>query len=333
MPEGSKRERWTEADVRELPAGEHDFFDRKSGRVFDSTEQLKGTLAKAVGALANSGGGHLILGVTDAGDFDGVPPMRGRTPTREWLEQLLPPLLAHPLADFRVHEVVPDEAESAIPQGQAVIVIDVGDSALAPHQCVYEGGGSTRGIYYQRQGGHSVPASHFYLELLRQRLTAPALEAKFPRPSVWSAARMNGALFLGVEVNHTVTNAGRIAAYKWAVQARWKVALSDRERDYLFDKAAWPVKDDSPSSIRLDTTLLPGATIEDRWRFGLVLRTWQGEVGFINDLNRLLAGLSFEYRLATEASLSEYTEIQMDALVGDHDLLVDALEYVPDLFV
>jgi len=28
------RDRWTEADVVELPAGEHDYFDRKSGLLF-----------------------------------------------------------------------------------------------------------------------------------------------------------------------------------------------------------------------------------------------------------------------------------------------------------
>ena len=35
MPECELRERWTEADVLALPASEHDYFDRKSGRIFD----------------------------------------------------------------------------------------------------------------------------------------------------------------------------------------------------------------------------------------------------------------------------------------------------------
>jgi hypothetical protein len=30
-----KRENWTENEVNELPTGEHDYFDRKSGAIFD----------------------------------------------------------------------------------------------------------------------------------------------------------------------------------------------------------------------------------------------------------------------------------------------------------
>jgi hypothetical protein len=37
MGAGPKRERWSEADVDELPAGEHDYFERKSGRLFEAT--------------------------------------------------------------------------------------------------------------------------------------------------------------------------------------------------------------------------------------------------------------------------------------------------------
>jgi len=89
-----KRERWTEADVLALPSGEHDYFDRKSGLLLQkSSDEMLGTLAKAASAFANSGGGHLILGVDDAGIMDGLDPMRGRTPTREWIEQQIPNLV------------------------------------------------------------------------------------------------------------------------------------------------------------------------------------------------------------------------------------------------
>jgi hypothetical protein len=87
-----KRDHWTEADVAALPAGEHDYFDRKSGRLFDGDRgDLLGTIAKALAAFSNSGGGHLVLGVADNGSFDGVPrTIKGRTTTREWLEQKIP---------------------------------------------------------------------------------------------------------------------------------------------------------------------------------------------------------------------------------------------------
>lgn len=167
-----KRERWTEDDVTALPPGEHDFLERKAGALLP-TSDFRQDMAKALSALANSGGGHLLLGVRDDGTFDGVPEWKGRQPTREWLEHVLPELLDYPLQDFRVHEVE-RVSPSAIPAGSSVIVVDVGDSMLAPHQS------SSSKIYYYRVGGRSVPAPHFYLETLRGR-------DKFPGPTVVAA--------------------------------------------------------------------------------------------------------------------------------------------------
>ena len=154
-----KRERWSEEDVLALPGGEQDYFDRKSGKII-SQPSFEDDLAKALSAFANSGGGHLIIGVTDDGVIDGVPEtVIGRARTKDWIEQKIPRLLAYPLQDFRVHEVEPS-ASSKIPPGHVVIVIDVGDSPLAPHQVV------KKHFYYYRTGGRSEPAPHFYLELL-----------------------------------------------------------------------------------------------------------------------------------------------------------------------
>src|SRR5687768_2157129 len=125
-----KRTTWSEADVLSLPAGEHDYFDRKSGRLLASPD-FREKLAKALSAFANSGGGHIVIGVEDDGTFTGVTPLRGRTPTREWLEQVIPNLVSFPLEDFRVHEVVPS-VPSTIPGGMVLLVVDVGDSVLAP---------------------------------------------------------------------------------------------------------------------------------------------------------------------------------------------------------
>src|SRR5579863_5130650 len=91
------KQRWTEADAAALPGGEHDFFERKSGAMMDDSDFRK-NLGKALSAFANSGGGHLLLGVRDDGAFDGVNPIKsGRTSTREWLEQVVPNLLVFPL--------------------------------------------------------------------------------------------------------------------------------------------------------------------------------------------------------------------------------------------
>jgi hypothetical protein len=164
-----KRERWTEGDVLALPSGEHEYFDRKSGALL-SDKDFEKDLAKALSAFSNSGGGHLLIGVRDNGSFDGVPRLhKGRESTRDWLEQVAPNVVSYPLQDIRVHEVEPS-TPSAIPSGHVLIVIDVGDSNLAPHQSIYSY------IYYYRVGGRSKPAPHFYLETLRGRERYPSRE-------------------------------------------------------------------------------------------------------------------------------------------------------------
>lgn len=161
-----KKERWTEAELVALPAGEHDYFERKGGDLLtDSGYREK--IAQALSAFANSGGGQLIIGVRDDLSIDGVPETRGRTRTRDWIEQLIPNLLIYALQDFRVHEVERDP-QSAIPVNRVVIVIEVGDSALAPHQS------ESNKVYYHRSGGRSEPAPHHYLKMLWSRETYPS---------------------------------------------------------------------------------------------------------------------------------------------------------------
>src|SRR5258708_17604287 len=67
-----KRDRWSEDEIAGLPKGEHDYFDRKAGEMFDGPDRnpVYDTLAKAASAFTNSGGGHLVLGATDDGTFD-----------------------------------------------------------------------------------------------------------------------------------------------------------------------------------------------------------------------------------------------------------------------
>ena len=96
------KERWTEAQVEALPNGEHDFFERKSG-VLVSDPEFRKDMGKAISALANSGGGHIVLGVRDDRTFDGVEPLKsGRTSMRDWLEQVVPNLVAFPLVEILV---------------------------------------------------------------------------------------------------------------------------------------------------------------------------------------------------------------------------------------
>ncbi len=170
-------------EVLLLPLDEHDYLERKAGALLTDKDFDK-DMAKAVSALANSGGGYLIFGQQNDGVFDGLPEKQGRTPTREWLEQKLPILVSYPLQDFRIHEVEPG-TPTIIPTSKIVVIIEISDSSLAPHQSVKDN------LYYHRVGGHSKPAPHFYLEMLRGR-------ARFPSPqvvSVWFETVINPLLF------------------------------------------------------------------------------------------------------------------------------------------
>lgn len=151
---------WTEAEVLAL-AGESDHFDRKSGKLLEDKD-VRGKLSKAVGAFANSGGGHVFLGVADDTTFDGVDPLKGRQPTREYVETLATSCTSYPVSSVTVNEVVRDPSASKIPMGRVVLSISVDDSQWAPHQ-------SLDNVYYYRQGGKSVPAPHQMLDLMRHR--------------------------------------------------------------------------------------------------------------------------------------------------------------------
>jgi len=137
---------WTLAEIDAFPAGEHDFFDRKSGRLL-ADPQFRHDLAKAFSGIANSGGGHIILGVADDGTLDGVLPLKGRTCVREWIEQVIPNLVDPVPTAFRVHRLE-STTDYSIPGDGVVIVIDIGDSHLAPFQS------RQNKLYYYRVGGH-----------------------------------------------------------------------------------------------------------------------------------------------------------------------------------
>ena len=306
-----KRERWTEEEIIGLPSGEHDYFDRKSGQLFDKASDrnnLYDVLAKASCAFANSGGGHLVLGVKDDGTPDGVPPIfSGKTTTREWLEQKLPDFLDYRLADFRVHTVVA-AAQSAIPAGRNILVVDIGDSSLAPHQ-------SRRHMqYFYRSGSHSIPAPHFYLELLRQRLTNASLDFKLLSVNPESAWLHEGAIILRIDALFLIENTGRIAAYKWALIPRaFQHTSTDRDADWFF--SGIPGSTGRATSLRVDDTILLGASLTEQKTFGVRLRpATKDEHGMREDLEKLFATMLLTLQLATETSPGQTKAVDIGAL-------------------
>ncbi|MGH8509226.1 MAG: AlbA family DNA-binding domain-containing protein [Gammaproteobacteria bacterium] len=319
-----KREKWTEADVDALPAGEHDYFERKRGQLFTNMGDLLGKLAKTISAMANSGGGYIILGVDNCGTPDGVPPLQGNTPVRDWLEQKIPRLVEYPLADFRVHIVEPS-ALSRIPPAKPVIVIDIGDSALAPHQCAHGGGDARKYTYYYRQAGRSEPAPHFYLELLRQRLVSPVLEATLESVAPGWATRVADGVLLATRLRFLVHNRGRVAAYKWQLQVTEMAGRpSGREADYTSQPG-------TGDNTRVDDTILPGCALAETKDFKVLLHPAElSREAVKSEIETLILPLTLGYRLATETSPGKLEHIVLRNAANVEKLTAFILQEITD---
>ena len=167
---------WDEDYILSLPVGEDDRLERKGARLLDLTipgvkeDSVRDELAKQLSAFANTGGGNLIYGLTDAGAIDsgGVSrTVKGRATTKAWVEDLIPMLTDYEIVGVNVYEVLGNSQNSQIETGKALYVVDVPDSDRAPHQ-------STRDLrYYVRLAGKSQPASHRLIEDIRNRARHP----------------------------------------------------------------------------------------------------------------------------------------------------------------
>ncbi len=254
----------------------------------------------------------------DNGTIDGVPScFSGSTRTGEWLEQKLPDLLDYRLVDFRVHAVAP-ATHSAIPAGREIVVIDIGDSTLAPHQSRRE----TQ--YYYRSGSHSLPAPHFYLELLRQRLTNASLDFSLRSVNAESAWLHEGAIILRIDADFIIENTGRIAAYKWSLIPHQLTDVpEDRAGDYLF--SGIPGSPDRATSLRVDDTILPGASVSEQKTFGVRMRPATNDAqGIRDDLVRMFGTMALTLQLPTETSPGQSKAVDIGALFST-DKAMDTL--------
>ncbi|MCC7337859.1 MAG: ATP-binding protein [Pirellulaceae bacterium] len=148
-----------------LPPDEDDRWEFKSAEILKNKGELKAELGKQVSAFADSGGGYIAFGISDSRLVEPCDQQVGRQSMSDYLSVLVEQSVEYPIRDFRIHRV-PVAADTT----QSVYVLEIKDSPAAPHQAKIEK------TYYYRIDGHSKPAPHFHLELLRNRHTKSVLE-------------------------------------------------------------------------------------------------------------------------------------------------------------
>lgn len=176
---------WDEEYIRQLPRGEFDWLEFKGRRGLDFSLQaineskVLENLSVQVSAMANSGGGTIVYGMTDPTDLSerkiddgGVAlDLKGRN-TKEWLEDVIPHLVEFPLRRFSVLALTRGSGAPNAEEGRGIIVIDIEDSPEAPHQ-------ARDSKYYIRVGGKGKPAGHRIVSDIFNRGTHAEFKLEF----------------------------------------------------------------------------------------------------------------------------------------------------------
>jgi len=187
---------------------------------------------------------------------------------------------------------------------------------LAPHQS------SRDKIYYYRSAGRSERAPHFYLELLRQRLTNPVLEVSIKELQLIDAYSLDGNIFVEAKIKFIVENTGRIAAYKWGLFVKTIFDVPDnRESDYFIGTHNFPMKKSRNSSIRLDDTILPGGALDENIDIGFLLRPSSLVSSLETELEQVIGNIAFGIQLATETSPGQQNRIELRPFVNNQDVV------------
>lgn len=303
-----KRDKWTIDDLPSPATPEDDRFDRKQ---FSSDEQeLKASLAKALSAFANSGGGHIFLGISDDGALHGVPAkMKGRQSAKDWVENLVYASLEPPLQAFRVHEIdipiAPDEATD-----RQIIVIDVADSEQAPHQV------AKSGTYFHRASGKSIPAPDFYLRLLSGRRTRPRIEIGAPRVYLLAVSALPHGTSVSCAIETRVKNIGDFAARNLMV--RWSV-LNDAPLSVSLEIESWPDQIQSEfDSLMGRKLVLPGSTVTIVRPLSISLPSsitrLAAELPRLLDHRALVGDL--RYRSVSEVHVGDVQEVELESIIS-----------------
>lgn len=233
MPAPDFSKMTTDELLQIIPPTETAEWEFKAAAIFDPSnfgEFKKQKLGKIVSSFANSGGGYLVLGKrNDVATFDPVRTHEGRTTMEDHLSLVISQSVTPHYRNFEIRRI-PISGKL----NESVLVVEFFDSPAAPHQSVSDVN------YFYRLPGHSVPAPHFHLELLRGRLSKTILEVRDVHYVLTSVDHVqNQSLCLHLALNITVENTSLLSATAWGLHLKqthehygWSEEATTR---YLFD--------------------------------------------------------------------------------------------------
>lgn len=212
MPRPDLSKMTTDDLLQIIPQTETKDWEFKAAAIFDkgnfgSFKTHK--LGRLVSSFANSGGGFLLLGKRDGENvFEAVPTHEGRTTMEDHLSLVISQSVAPHYRDFEIVRVPVSGTDGS------VLVVELSDSPLAPHQSVADTN------YFYRLPGHSVPAPHFHLELLRSRFTKSVVEIVDVEFQQQTSECRDSFAVLNFALKITVENQSLQSATAWGLQIK-----------------------------------------------------------------------------------------------------------------
>lgn len=191
-------------------SGETDRWEFKGAELLDpkNKHDLKIKIGEQVSAFANSGGGFIALGIDRDRNWQECPDTVGRQTMKDYLAQLVEQSVDYPIRSFRVHQI-----PFTNDPGKHAYVIAIEDSPAAPHQTKDD-----KRAYYWRIDGHTKPAPHFHLELLRNRFTKAVLAIEEIEPLPEYVNMQRG--LITVRMKLIIRNISRQATHYWGLFAK-----------------------------------------------------------------------------------------------------------------
>lgn len=233
-----------------LPPDEDDRWELKSAKYLEPAKkgELKKELGKQVSAFANTGGGFIVFGVAD--DIRQLEPCAdkvGRQSMVDFLSNLVEQSVEYPISNFKIHRI-PFETEPT----NAIFLVQIPDSPAAPHQAKDER------QYYYRIFGHSKPAPHFHLQLLRQRETKCIVIPTIESTEVTLPGLLRRGNILSYDVVVAVQNQASFVAEPVGIAVRSSLPTSNWAIEDL--------KDGNADHVLTTDHLFPGLTTKFRFK-------------------------------------------------------------------